>query len=75
MYFAHDCKKLNGEDKQGECFRKLCTTIMFSCKIEINRLVRFVLNETKKEADKYLQGDKMIIFVNTKIACEVNDNK
>jgi hypothetical protein len=31
------------------------------------------LNKTSKEAEKYLKDDKTLQFINTKIACKVNN--
>ncbi|KAL4096483.1 hypothetical protein QTP88_021429 [Uroleucon formosanum] len=81
MYYVHICKKLFGEEKQGECLKKqiqLYTAFVFAFRIEINRFLRFFLNRTKRKVDKYLPDDKAIKFLDTKVACELKflqDNK
>jgi len=77
MYYAHSCVKLFGENNQGECLRKkmqLFVAFMFSLKLEINRFTRFFLKRMNNQAETYLRNDKAIKFINTKIACEVNNN-
>jgi len=53
---------------------QLYTAFIFSHKIEVNRVTRFFLNKTTKEAEKYLsKNDRTLKFINAKITCEVNN--
>jgi len=52
----------------------LYTAFIFSHKIEVNRITRFFLNKTTKEAKTHLsKDDKTLKFIDAKIACEVNN--
>lgn len=74
LFYAYWCGKIF-KDSPGECFKRktqLLETFIFRHKFEINRGMRRWLVKTSKEAENYLENDKTLQFINTKIACKVN---
>ncbi|XP_060838580.1 uncharacterized protein LOC132920309 isoform X2 [Rhopalosiphum padi] len=73
LYYAHNCQKLLKENP-GECLRKkiqLLESFSFSHKIEENRIMRYWIRKSTKEAEKYLGDDKTLKYIETRISCEI----
>ncbi|XP_050057559.1 uncharacterized protein LOC114124271 isoform X2 [Aphis gossypii] len=73
LFYAYWCGKIF-KDSPGECFKRktqLLETFIFRHKFEINRGMRRWLVKTSKEAENYLENDKTLQFINTKIACKI----
>ncbi|XP_026804612.1 uncharacterized protein LOC113548122 [Rhopalosiphum maidis] len=73
LYYAHKCQKLLKENP-GECLKKktqLLESFAFSHKVEQNRIMKYWIKKTIKEAEIYLGEDKTLQFIDTRIACEI----
>lgn len=73
LSYANKCIGILGQ--KGLCYKwktQLLASYFFSNKVIVNKSMRNWLKESSKKAKEELKNDKELMFMETRISCEVN---